>query len=781
MARCTHTDQPLRPRTTTSGWRISLFLVVLALVVSYTLAVLPAHALGLPAAPPPRNPSGDEVCPGAEDLQRVLEHVDTIQRESRAFPDPLLKHAVEAALRPEASWTCAEVAMRAFDLYKDRPWATDVLTPFAIQHATQLLLNADAFATVHRDWTKRALTVAAAHAPTWVFRALTQLMAVDAPWAKQLVATVAARYPALAFTHAEGLLAVDRPWAHSLLQRAMQEAPQHAVSMLRAYVAEPWGPQLFTEAALAVPRWTVTVAAAQRPESQTVLAFLQHSPDPHLRLLAQIAQSDYSGDVAARVGGFVYDIVANQLPLDEAARLSTNDQTYFRALVDRKLANQAPQPRVVDDALQDQATIVFQYLNELFDKPDVLRFRMVEPLTARELYTLMAYGETNAISTSYHGVFTRFLARMRQEGLTGAQVLAQVHEVRLRPFVKAAAKFRRLEAFLATIAAAPERWAVVTRCFQGLERAPDMAVQAAYAAEIVDTTADGPGLPLLRDTLLSEYRRVERTQDPHGLAVYGLLVAQLVQRTGGLPDAPEFITIAQRYRPYLPDWRTIPLARLFQDGLNLQRYFFYNDEDGHGSFQSFLAQYRAAPAWHVEDYGPFVRLSAAVADKRIIIYANTPTDDGERATDLERLMQQHGMPPQVIVHRGHSPYVAETIARMPRTTALVYLGNCGGYTLLDSVFHQAPEAQVITTIGVGTITVNDPFLKELNEYLLRGTEGSWVAFWQRAAARLGHNPRFADYVAPDHNAGALFLRAYRGFIDHLHMDEGPRSAGRNVG
>ena len=231
----------------------------------------------------------------------------------------------------------------------------------------------------------------------------------------------------------------------------------------------------------------------------------------------------------------------------------------------------------------------------------------------------------------------------------------------------------------------------------------------------------------------------------------------------------------------MPDWRTIPLARLFHNGLNVQRYFFYNDEDGHGSFQSFLAQYRAAPAWHVEDYGIFVRLSAAVADRRIIIYANTPTDDGERATDLERLMQQHGIPPQVIVHRGHSPYVAETIARMPRTTALVYLGNCGGYTLLDSVFHQAPEAQVITTIGVGTITVNDPFLKELNEYLLRGTEGSWAAFWQRAATRLGHNPRFADYVAPDHNAGALFLRAYRTFLEHLNIDEGPRAAGGNVG
>ena len=506
---------------------------------------------------------------------------------------------------------------------------------------------------------------------------------------------------------------------------------------------------------------------ADRTASRTVVELLQQSRDPHLRLLAQIAQSGRPGDIAARLGGFVYDLVANRLSLEEAARLSANDQTYFRTLVDRKLAIPAPQPRVVDDALQDQATIVFQYLNELFDKPDAVRFRIIEPLTARELYTLLAYGEENAISTSYHGAFTHLLARMRQEGLTGERLLAQVNEVRLRPFIKSAAKFHRLEPFFATMSTLPARGAVLTRCLSGLERTPDIAVQAAHAAEIVDTIVDGQSLRLLRETILNEYRRVERAQDQRGLAVYGLLAAQLVQRTGSLPETPELTAIAQAYRPYLPDWQDIPVAQLFHNGLNVQRHFFYNDEDGQGSFRSFMAQYRAAPAWHVEDYGTFVRMTSSGANRRIIIYANKPTDDGERATALERLMQQEGVLPQVIIHRGHSPYVGETVARMPRTAAVVFLGNCGGYTFLEGVFNKAPEAHVITTIGVGTLTVNDPFLKELNDYLLRGTDGRWAAFWQHAAARLNHNPRFADYVAPDHNAGALFLRAYRDFTDTL--------------
>jgi len=181
-----------------------------------------------------------------------------------------------------------------------------------------------------------------------------------------------------------------------------------------------------------------------------------------------------------------------------------------------------------------------------------------------------------------------------------------------------------------------------------------------------------------------------------------------------------------------------------------------------------MAQYRAAPAWRVEDYGTFVRMTSSGANRQIVLYANKPTNDGERATELDQLMEQHGVAPQVIVHRGHSPYVAETIARMPQTAALVFLGNCGGYTFLEGVFTKAPEAQVITTLGVGTITVNDPFLKELNDYLLRGASERWTEFWRQAATRLEHNPRFADYVAPDHNAGALFLRAYGDFTDPLN-------------
>jgi len=83
---------------------------------------------------------------------------------------------------------------------------------------------------------------------------------------------------------------------------------------------------------------------------------------------------------------------------------------------------------------------------------------------------------------------------------------------------------------------------------------------------------------------------------------------------------------------------------------------------------------------------------------------------------------------------------------------------------LDAVLSQAPDTHLITTKGIGSMTVNDPLLKALNDYLLSGHDMTWASFWRSVAPHLAHNPRFADYVPPDKNAGMIFLRAYRSLM-----------------
>ena len=206
------------------------------------------------------------------------------------------------------------------------------------------------------------------------------------------------------------------------------------------------------------------------------------------------------------------------------------------------------------------------------------------------------------------------------------------------------------------------------------------------------------------------------------------------------------------------------MSTLFANGVSIHRYFFYNDDDGKQSFASFMAHYHRDKAWHIEDHGSFVHLRSQVPGRQIEIYANKFTDDEQGINDIDEVLRQRRVTPSVIVHRGHSIYVDRTLEKLPVTAALVYLGNCGGNTLLETVLSQAPKAHILTTQGIGSITINDPLLKALNGYLLHGKDMTWQRFWRHIEATLGRNPRFVDYVPPDKNASAVFLRAYYSFI-----------------
>ena len=138
-----------------------------------------------------------------------------------------------------------------------------------------------------------------------------------------------------------------------------------------------------------------------------------------------------------------------------------------------------------------------------------------------------------------------------------------------------------------------------------------------------------------------------------------------------------------------------------------------------------MAQYQHDKAWQIEEHGSFVHFRSTLSPRTTEIYANKFTEDEQGSTDIDDVLRQRRVTPSVIVHRGHSTYVAQTIEKVPATAALVYLGNCGGYALLDTILKKAPKAHILTTKGIGTLTINDPLLKALNDYIFRSKDMTW--------------------------------------------------------
>lgn len=87
---------------------------------------------------------------------------------------------------------------------------------------------------------------------------------------------------------------------------------------------------------------------------------------------------------------------------------------------------------------------------------------------------------------------------------------------------------------------------------------------------------DLSSLRIIREMLTSEYAHAVLESNNDARIMYGLLIAQLARRKElGLIDTG-LTAIATTYLPSLPDVETMPMATLFTQGINIQRYFFYN-------------------------------------------------------------------------------------------------------------------------------------------------------------------------------------------------------------
>src|SRR5262249_38604290 len=344
--------QPRYQGQTSRGWRRYVWLLLLLSFASS------AAALSAPLAPEPVPPlivapaasetGPEQVLGEAAEPRALLVQAERWRERGEPFPDALLRKAVEAALQPEASWDDITAAITAFDVYQDRPWVTQVMQPFVAYNATNILLNADMFARIHRTWTQRAVEMAAPQAPGFVLGALQGLATLDPVWAKQLATTAATTMPAAVWAHVDVLLAVDTPWAEGLLRQAVSASPYDAIRAVSAYKMASWGPRFFADVVLREPRLVVRLMNINPERHQAVGRALDGALHPALQVLAQIVHSSYPDDVKERMAVFAEAIAEQTLSLEAAAQLSSDEGTYFQTLVAIHLRD----PQVPQHALE---------------------------------------------------------------------------------------------------------------------------------------------------------------------------------------------------------------------------------------------------------------------------------------------------------------------------------------------------------------------------------------------------------------------------------------------
>jgi len=192
--------------------------------------------------------------------------------------------------------------------------------------------------------------------------------------------------------------------------------------------------------------------------------------------------------------------------------------------------------------------------------------------------------------------------------------------------------------------------------------------------------------------------------------------------------------------------------------------FFYGDQDGKTFFNGFISSY-SNKNWKISSTKEWVTVTSTKGVP-VVIYANKPLDekqnlDAQAQADLDDYLDEKGILPTVVIHRGHSYWLPSTIDQLVPSAQIVFLGSCGGYQSLDKILRICPSAQIIASKQTGSGAVNQPIINLILEELRQGNDLDWPQLWIKLSKKFGNNELFNDYVPPHKNLGALFIMAYK--------------------
>ncbi|MFH1161811.1 MAG: hypothetical protein V1696_00840 [Candidatus Jorgensenbacteria bacterium] len=634
----------------------------------------------------------------------------------------ILKRVVEQAIKTNHS-----LVLEFADRFIDEPYAEKIIEKAADFDPWGAFEFADRFIT--QPYAQKILEKAATQintAPTIIFHAENF---VNTPWGKKIVERVAFTEPWAVLRHADNLASATD--AREMIEHAIKQFPEGII--------DPYN----------------TIDNEKGIERE-VNKILNESKDPFIQTLSKIKKSTYAPDIQEKMCALTDEIVRKNTSLEETANIAKNDGKFLEKLMEIKSRPDHLGSEIADKYLKTMVLKEVRQINDLHEATDPVRFKSVENHSSQKLYLLMTYGDEELFTSSFNGLFNRFVEKMKSEHVSGDQLLEQNGYNKFRTLIKLCASFNRLDDFLNTMDETARK-TVLERSISNIEKEGDKLMQATTVAEIFGIVKDKKILEVFQDKIKDEYERAKNENSEEGKTLYGLLSGMFGEKA--IANKEWIHEMSEKYK--LQNLTEIPSKDLFnKDGTNIQQYFFYNDKDGDGSFKNFLSQYAGSPEWRIEAKKEYVRIVSQGIGKKVEIYANRPSYEDEGPKKIDEILAQKHIETIVVVHRGHSYHAHKTIERIPPIAKIVSLGSCGGYNNMAAVLERAPNAHIISTKGTGVKLVNDQLLKMLNNEIRSGKNIKWQELWAKAGNLFKNNKDFKNYVAPDKNLGVLFLKAY---------------------
>ncbi|MEY3542168.1 MAG: hypothetical protein RLZZ204_980, partial [Bacteroidota bacterium] len=536
--------------------------------------------------------------------------------------------------------------------------------------------------------------------------------------------------------------------------------PGEVLVKIEPYLDQPFADSLLIGCAYVFPDKFYNYAAAAETK---VGKRIRNIKDPFVQLIVKISD-ERSGRL---IFPFLDAIQKGRLTIDSVKQTAKDNLKYYRLLVKTQL-------EYIDEIRKKDTPVLYKelgamikrkaeelYINEinaLHDLPEDKRFKILQSLTAPELYYIIVTGEDVIYTSSYVGVYNRMMAKAPQRN--GDSLLMQVKFDRFKKFIRMAASYNKLDAFLATMQ--PGNAQLLMKAFvRGLEKTNNLE-DAVDVADSYGSIGNPAIVQLMKQEIVANLNQYQLNNNSRGEAIYDILNLLFLSAE----DSSQQLTT--KYN--IPPVYQLP-TELLKDtaGRVVQQVFFYGDKDGIQSFQNFLGLFKGKKEWKIAQKDNWVEIQSQVG-KPVWIFANKPLDnskgddpDAKAQKLLIEFLQNNGIQPSIVIHRGHSYHLKYTIGQLPSSAKIIVLGSCGSYQNLNAVLQICPEAQIVSSKEVGSRLVNEPVLKLINESLLFQEEIDWISLWNTLGKQFEGSEaqeRFENYIPPHKNLGALFIKAF---------------------
>lgn len=435
-----------------------------------------------------------------------------------------------------------------------------------------------------------------------------------------------------------------------------------------------------------------------------------------------------------------------KLTFQQAENITKNEALFYKTLIDLRKNKSILASYTVEKEIETIAMSRVVEINLRHDDSEPFRFAPINNDNAYEIYTSIVYSAEEVFTSSFLGMYKRLNEKRKEP--SGYAFLEQLNFNKFRVFLKQCAGYNKIDDFLLTMNDSQQN-ALITMFVSGLYQYGGDLGPAVDVADTYGSLENEKIKAIFVKTIKRELRKCIQDQNEHGTKIYGLLF----KLTGGDPNE-----YTSNYVFNIPALDRVYSSNLFKNDIHIQQHFFFDDEDGETAFNHWLGLYPVS-LYKKEDKGNYVLLSS-ISGKKMLIYANKPHSEIEGREDLKKLFEETGRFPDLIVHRGHSYYIENTLENMNHSNKVAILGSCGGYQNISKAMDNAMDVQIVSTKQVGTLVVNSTLIQEITETIRLGKDLVWLDIWKQIGVKLQNNAQFKDYIPPYKNLGAKFIKAY---------------------